>query len=209
MAVDRVVAGDGVPEDGEALRPAPGLLVEAAAVGRAAGGHRVGQRLRPREEPADDRVLQAGEREVLERVRVGGGFAAPGAGERDQPAVALDRYEDPAPAGRVTRVGLHVHHRVAQRRRGVGGRVDPAGVGDARVDHPLLDRRVTQGPQPGVRLGAAPAGVDHQVGVKRVTRVHADAGHPVAVAGQARHPGAVAQGDPAPGEDVGADHRVQ
>lgn len=121
VAVDGVVAGDGVAEDEEAVRPVFDPLVVATAVGRGPGGDDLPEWLEALDEFADDGIVEV-EREVDEGTGIVAGFTAAGAGQCDDPAVPLDGQDDASPPGRLGRVGLHVHEGKSMFRAASGAR---------------------------------------------------------------------------------------
>ncbi len=87
-------------------------------------------------------------RELQEVLLVGGRLAAPGAGDGDQPPLALDGQQHRSPTGlAVPRVGLDGDHGEVLAGRGRGAE-DPGGVGETGVDDHLVDRRQSEVGQP-------------------------------------------------------------
>ncbi len=201
VAVDGVEAGDGVAEGDEVLRPDGVALEVASPVGGAARALDGGERGGEADEFADEGVGQFFG-EGGEAGLVGGGFAAAGAGEGDDPLAVLDGQDEAEPAGlpgAVVAVDADHGERAGAAARGA---VEPGGVGDAGVDDVLLRRGDVEGAEPLGEPGAAAGGVDDDVG-REVGR-----GVPVEVADRdAGDAGGVAeQGDglgPGPERDAG------
>lgn len=175
--------------------------------------HHVGQRLRLRDQLADDRVPQV-PGETLEGLGILGGFAAPGPREGDEPAVPLDRDQRRRPAGnRIARIGLDVHDDGEGAPEVLRGAEDPAGVHQARVDGPYGRPRHAEPGQPVRGVGGPAGGVDHQVRLHdpllAAPLAHPDPGDAPRVTFQAQHLRTVDDGDPGQGPDGPADVPVQ
>jgi hypothetical protein len=192
LPVDRVDCAGRVADGHEPLgRPAQ-LLVVAPLVGGAPVADDGRQRLQLLDHVGQDRRPHLPD-ERCEAALVGGGQVAVRTGDRQDPAVALQR-EQHAHAGGVRRPGLQEDGPVAPHGLVAGAAVGAGGVAELGVDHGLGRPLVAGGLQPGGGVRPPTAGVDHQVrehplgGLvrRRAPGAQVDADDPAGIHGQAR-----------------------
>ncbi len=150
--------------------------------------------------------------EVEERVVVRRGFGTAHADHRRRPPAVLHRQQHAA-GGVPGDVGDHDDARGTA--VPLGRRAEqPGGVGGARVDHLVGDRRQSDPRQPGLDVRRAAGGRHHEArpdrrGPARTALAHPGARHPLRVAEQALHLGVRQQAHPRVPQDLAAYHPVE